>query len=211
MSKRIGYAVLMAWVLTAPTLAQAQEQGQDLTRDRSLIDAAFATLSDVQNASFDGNREYCGMIGRNARGKLVVTRPRAGKATSCRPKSFSFLRGDIEYLASYHTHGGHDPDHDSEVPSVDDLYADGVEGVIGFVATPGGRLWVTDPARDEVRLICGPRCLPVDAQYKQADDGTVRQRYTASELHARAQHIERYSDQNFARNRHHDRSRGLDE
>jgi len=134
-------------------------------------------------------REHCGMIGRNQQGNLVTTKPRVGSAGSCQPKGLSRLRGKVEELASYHTHGAHDPRMDAEVPSLTDLRADEADGVIGFVSTPGGRLWVIEPEYDRVRLICGPGCLPVDANYDPRDTGRVRKSYTSEQLIGRAKEM----------------------
>jgi len=97
---RLTLGTSAALVLAAcafQTPAQAQE--------RDLIETARATLAGIQTRSFSQNREFCGLIGRNAQGKLVITRPRQGSLDGCRPKSFFFLN-DVEVLASYHTHGG---------------------------------------------------------------------------------------------------------
>lgn len=158
--------------------------------DPELVDAAKKTLAGIQTSSITRNREYCGSIGRNGAGDIVITRPNAGRQHSCRPRSFSVLRTDIEDIAVYHTHGGFDPEVDSEIPSLEDLRADQAEGVIGFVATPGGRLWVTDPDNDRVRLLCGRGCLPSDKRYDPAATGKIRKIYTARQLLRRQQGLD---------------------
>jgi len=163
----------VALCLAAPAHAQ----------DADLVSAAKTTLAGIQNNSFNANREYCGMIGRNSAGQIVITRPRKGRRDSCLPRPFR--TNDVEVLASYHTHGSHDPGADAEVPSLDDLRADTDEGVIGFVATPGGRFWKTDPDTNSVSLICNVGCLPKDPDYDPRDEGRVRSRYTAAQLDAR--------------------------
>ncbi|WP_299303165.1 DUF4329 domain-containing protein [uncultured Litoreibacter sp.] len=163
----------LALCLAAPAHAQ----------DADLISAAKSTLASIQDNSFNADREYCGMIGRNSAGNIVITRPRKGRRDSCLPRPFR--TNDVDVLASYHTHGSHDPGADAEVPSLDDLRADKEEGVIGFVATPGGRFWKTEPNTDSVRLICGVGCLPTDPDYDPSDEGRVRSSYTAAQLDAR--------------------------
>ena len=158
------------------TPAQAQE--------RDLIETARATLAGIQTRSFSQNREFCGLIGRNAQGKLVITRPRQGSLDGCRPKSFFFLN-DVEVLASYHTHGGHLPDVSVEVPSTFDLEADADEGIFGFVSTPGGRFWIIEPEQDRVRMLCGMGCLPRDPTYDVASDELLQPIYTRRQLEDR--------------------------
>ncbi len=177
MTKRI------LWIGLALCLASpAQPQ------DAELIEAARTTLAGIQSNSFAADREYCGMIGRNRQGHIVITRPRKGRRDSCLPRPFR--TNDVDVLASYHTHGSHDPGADAEVPSLDDLRADQSEGVIGFVSTPGGKFWVTEPDKDAVRMLCNTGCLPMDADYNAADEGRVRQRYTAAQLLDREEGID---------------------
>lgn len=157
-------------------------------QDKDLINAAKSTLAGIQGNSFSADREYCGMLGRNAAGKIVITRPRKGRRDSCLPRSFR--TDDVEVLASYHTHGSYDPDADAEVPSLGDLRADQDEGVFGFVSTPGGKFWVTQPDKDSVRMLCGNGCLPADADYDPSDEGRVRTSYTAAQLQDREDGID---------------------
>lgn len=163
-------AIAIAVILSSPAYAQSND----------LIDAAKTTLADIQNNSFAANREYCGMIGRNEAGQLVITRPRKGRRDSCLPRPFR--TNDIKVLASYHTHGSYDFDADAEVPSVDDFDADRDEGVLGFVATPGGRFWMLDPERGTIRQICGIGCLPKDPDFEQGVAGRIPKTFTRAQL-----------------------------
>ncbi len=166
--------VALALGIAAPVTAQ----------DQDVIEAARVTLAGIQNDSFSKNREICGLIGRNAQGNLVVTRPRKGSAEGCRPRSFFIFR-DIEVLASYHTHGAHIPGETVEVPSTYDLDADAEEGIYGFVSTPGGRFWIIEPEKDRVRMLCGMGCLPRDPNYDVASSEQLRAVYTGAELEQR--------------------------
>jgi len=171
---KIGIATVLALAAGAfHTPAQAQE--------RDLIETARATLAGIQSRSFSQNREFCGLIGRTVQGNLVITRPRQGGPDGCRPKSFFFLN-KIEVLASYHTHGAHLPNETVEVPSTFDLEADAEEGIFGFVSTPGGRFWIIEPAKDQVRMLCGMGCLPQDPTYDVASDEPLQTIYTWQEL-----------------------------
>ncbi len=172
----IGTAAVLALAVCAPH-APAQAQESDL------IETARATLAGIQSRSFSQNREFCGLIGRNAQGKLVITRPRRGSQDGCRPKSF--FRSDIEVLASFHTHGAHMADETVEVPSTLDLEADAEEGIYGFVSTPGGRFWIIEPEKDRVRMLCDIGCLPQDPSYDVASDEPLKSIYTWAELQDR--------------------------
>ncbi|MEP3347673.1 MAG: DUF4329 domain-containing protein [Litoreibacter sp.] len=156
-----------------------------LGEDARLRAAARQVLTGLQSRSFNTGREYCGLLGRNEDGAIVSTRPRKGNADSCRPHEF---RGrGIVALASYHTHGSYDHDADSEVPSFSDLSADIDEGLIGFVATPGGRFWVNLPDQAISRQVCGIRCLPQDRHFQQGDWGLINTQYTLRQLQQRRQ------------------------
>lgn len=147
---------------------------------RDVIEAAQVTLSSIQAKSFTQNREYCGLIGRNAEGTLLATRPRKGREDSCLPRLF--FQRDIEVLASYHTHGGQLSGQTVELPSSYDLQADAEEEIFGFVSTPGGRFWVTEPLKNRVRMLCDAGCLPQDPAYDATLDTDLKPLYTAQEL-----------------------------
>ncbi len=168
----LKYVAAIATLMMGALPAQAQ--------DAKLIEAARVTLAGIQNNSFSANREYCGMIGRNSAGSLVVTRPRKGRQDSCLPRNFR--SNDIEVLASYHTHGSYDYEADAEVPSVDDFDADSDEGVIGFVSTPGGRFWIILPERGLVKQLCGIGCLPQDPDFERGVAGKIPKQFTRNQL-----------------------------
>jgi len=171
---KFRHTLLLTALLTTPLQAQ----------DRDLVQAAKGILTILQGNSFAANREYCGLIGENAQGQLVSTGPRKGRVDSCAPRDFH--SNDIEPIASFHTHGAYDQDVDAEVPSLGDLNADTDEGLrYGFVSSPGGRFWVIDTAKQEVRLICDLGCLPPDPRFMKGDFGPVQSRYTRRDLEER--------------------------
>jgi hypothetical protein len=176
---RLKSGVTAALFIAATAFAaSATAQQQDV------IEVARNTLAGIQNTSFVKNREFCGLIGRNGQGNLVITRPRQGSQDGCRPKSF-FIFSDVEVLASYHTHGAYIADETVEVPSTYDLDADADEGIYGFVATPGGRFWIIEPEKDQVRMLCGMGCLPRDPNYDVALSEALQPIYTGRELETR--------------------------
>ncbi|MCP3972651.1 MAG: DUF4329 domain-containing protein [Rhodobacteraceae bacterium] len=171
---RLGLAVLVLAMLGATQPAAAQ--------DRSVSELARRVLSAAQAGSFRSNREYCGTIGFNAAGHLVASHARRGGRDHCLPED---PPGAVMVVASFHTHAGFDPDADSEVPSVDDVLGDRYEGLHGYVATPGGRVWFIDGQAGTVRQLCGRGCLPTDPDFEPQVFGPVAQRYTLRALRRR--------------------------
>lgn len=139
---------------------------------------ARKTLSALQAQSFAKQREFCGYIGYNSKGELIATPAVGGDIASCNP----ILPLDFAPTASYHTHGGFDPEYISEVPSDIDLDGDRSERVNGYIATPGGRFWFVDSNRMEVRQLCGAACLPVAPNFVKGADGYIALRYSRDAL-----------------------------
>ncbi len=156
------------------------------TAAQSPNELAFARqlLEDLQMQSFEKNREFCGIIGINSDNQLVASKPRRGGRGSCQPQD---PRRVVEIIASFHTHAGFDDSYDSEVPSSDDVIGDMEEGLDGYIATPGGRLWFVDGQTGTSRQICGLGCLPQDEDFEPNVYGPVKQRYTSGELERREQ------------------------
>lgn len=172
------------WSFVISGLAMLCAPMSGAAQDQALVTAAKAILDSVQANSFAANREYCGLLGFNQAGQIVATRPRKGRRDSCIPRDF--FDAEIEPIASYHTHGAYDPEADAEVPSLGDLDADTEEGLeYGFMSSPGGRFWVIDPARAEVRQICGVGCMVQDPNFSAGDHGPIAQRYSRDALLAR--------------------------
>lgn len=170
---RILYlVVLLCLPMCLPVVAQAQT---DL--EVSLVKRIFAVQ---QLKSFEANREYCGYLYIDRRGKLVGGPVAVGTHTSCLPLS---PQGRI--VASWHTHGNADPEAWSETPSVQDMVSDIHENVGGYVGTPGGRLWYIDSGQERTWQICGIGCLPADPSFRRGPPGRVRPSYTLPELRIR--------------------------
>ena len=62
------------------------------------------------------------------------------------------------------------------------MEADEDEGIDGYVATPGGRLWYIDTEDMIATQICGLNCLPRDGRFVKGADGRVERSYTYEEL-----------------------------
>ncbi|KMW58717.1 hypothetical protein AIOL_003696 [Candidatus Rhodobacter oscarellae] len=170
MLARIAATSLALWLgLALPGAAQLSDE----------LALARQVLASVQAASFDRNREFCGMLGRTKDGRLVASKPRRGRRVSCLPRR-PFRAKTL--VASYHTHGAYKQNADGEVPSLDDVLGDMDDGVDGYLATPGGRFWYIDGTTGVSRQICGLGCLPQDPGFIPGAWGPVRKVYTLEQL-----------------------------
>lgn len=133
----------------------------------------------VQTQSFETGREYCGYVGLDADGNYVATPPKRGRKNSCRPDD---VPDDFTQIASYHTHGSYSEDHDSEIPSVEDIEADIYEGHDGYIATPGGRIWFIDGYKMTAKVLCGENCVRADENYVAEVDLDTGRTYTLAEI-----------------------------
>ena len=156
---------------------------------RTPAETEFAkqTLNALQEKSFGDNREYCGLIGVDAQGEFVATKPVRGEEDGCEPEEPG---KHIGLLASYHTHAAFSDDFDSERPSTIDLEADVIEGIDGYVATPGGRFWFNDALAKETHMICGSFCLKHDQDYEPFDEVPLESIYSLEELKLRDTEVE---------------------
>lgn len=162
---------LISTLIFLPHITLAQS-----AQEEEIIKQLFANLNPQ---SIEENVEFCGYIGQNTDGELAVTPPTKGEPGSCYaddPVSLELI------FASYHTHGAYSYDYSSELPSGNDMEADEQEGIDGWVATPGGRLWYIDTTDMITRQICGLGCLPADPNFVAGDDGRILESYTYDEL-----------------------------
>jgi len=171
---RLSLLLALFVLLSVPHDAFAQT-----AREQAL---AKQVLRDLQARSVQGNREFCGVIGQDSAGRLVVSRVVRGSRARCR---YPNAPAGTRLVATFHTHGAFLERFDNEVPSVLDVYADMATGTNGYVSTPGGRFWVVNGRTGTVRLICGPKCLPWDPRYIPNLAGPVASRYTLEQLKQR--------------------------
>lgn len=162
-------ALTLLALLPTATFAQSAEE----------ITIARATLAALQGPSFEDNIEFCGYLGYDAEENLVPTPASKGDNESC---AYEGPEDGYVLVLSYHTHAAFDPEYSSEIPSVADIESDEAEGIDGFVATPGGRLWYVDTTDMIVRQICGLGCLPQDPDFIEGADGDIAISYTYEEL-----------------------------
>lgn len=146
------------------------------TPDPDVQAFAKTVLNDLQPASIQQQREFCGYIFREATGHLRSAAPRTGTVDAC-----DYGRAPITAIASYHTHGNHLAAYDSEIPSVDDAQASVDTGLGDYLATPGGRLWWIGADGISVQL-CGAGCMVADATYAPDPLLPVDSTYSLREL-----------------------------
>ena len=161
------------WALAAlcfPTLAQSQSREQ--------TDYMIEIFQDLQPLSFGKRREYCGFLCYDSEGRLTATEPVLGTEASC-PLDWP---GDMDVIASYHTHGAFDFAYHNELPSDTDMLSDQSLGVDGWIATPGGRLWYVDSDRMVTKQACGVGCLPIAPNFYKSQAGDIAKKYTYAEL-----------------------------
>ncbi|MCA8907810.1 MAG: DUF4329 domain-containing protein [Rhodospirillaceae bacterium] len=143
---------------------------------------ALRTLDALQHTSIAENREYCGYLGVDASGQVAATPAVPGTVDSCLPDE---PPEGFEIYASYHTHGAYSPDEDSEVPSYEDLQGDIEEGVDGYIATPGGRVWLNLYDDERAAQLCGPGCVFADPNFLECGAYPPQEEYTLDGLQAR--------------------------
>lgn len=139
-----------------------------------------SVLNNLQLKSFELGREFCGYLLLNSADDFDVTKIEKGKEGTCRADS---PEGDDLEIASFHTHGQFSPDYDSEYPSLDDVKADADEGIDGYVATPGGRVWYINGYTATATLLCDEGCIRADPNYVlDGQRPVVGQAYTLEDL-----------------------------
>ena len=143
---------------------------------------ARSILHGLQEASIRSNREYCGLIGRDALGRLIATEAVRGTRARCR---YPDPPPGTVVVASFHTHGAFLRNYDNEVPSVLDVMSEAASRTRGYISTPGGRFWMVDGRTGVSRLLCDARCLPWDPRYQPGLGGAVASKYSIDDLRRR--------------------------
>lgn len=157
-------------------------QGRVQPRTVAEVEFVISFLATLQERSITENLEYCGFIIVNSEGEVAASPPLQGQDDGCRPDEPA---DGADILASYHTHAAYAPDYDSEVPSYDDLRADVLEGIDGYVATPGGRVWYNSAKTKRATLLCGEGCIISDPKYRAEPDFPVADNYDLNGLQTR--------------------------
>lgn len=180
----IAFTLTLTACATVPIIAFPAERPQP----QSPAEISFITdiLNTLQARSITENREYCGYLGLTPTGDFAISPPKRGSKAGCRPDEPS---ADLRILASYHTHAAYAVQYDSEVPSFDDLEADIEEGVDGYIATPGGRIWFNDADGAQATMLCGLTCITADPNFRTEPDFRVLNSYTLDGLWDRQDYL----------------------
>ncbi|MEX0286769.1 MAG: DUF4329 domain-containing protein [Paracoccaceae bacterium] len=162
-------------MLAGPLSAQSQA----IRIPAKEVELVKRSLASPQRQSFARDREYCAYLGRLSNGRLKVTAYNEGGRNGCTP-----LRpgGGFRPIASIHTHGAYDPRVPAEFPTTLDMDMDRAEGINGYVATPGGRLWYLDSRSGVAVQLCSIGCLNRDPAFRPGDDGVIRRSYSYDQL-----------------------------
>ncbi|MEO0693334.1 MAG: DUF4329 domain-containing protein [Pseudomonadota bacterium] len=151
----------------------------DLAREDAY---ARAFLDILQERTLSTGREYCGYFGYDAEGRIVATPARRGRIASCLPPVPPV---DMDVFASFHTHGSFNRNYFNETPSSDDIITDRAEGIIGYVSTPGGRIWRVDGPGAFAEQVCGLACVHSDPNFVPGSDGDIPDTLTLREIRRR--------------------------
>jgi|GEM_PF-355533 len=143
------------------------------------IEFVKAHLDSLQEKSFRENREYCGYIFEDGKGGYRAGKSREGTESGC---GVGLKNTPYKVVASFHTHGAYLSQYENELPSPDDLLNDMVDGLDGYISTPGGRVWFTDASRDAALLICDEGCVTMDKNYVRDESRKIKERYTLREI-----------------------------
>ena len=157
--------------LIVPVAVSAQS-----AEELALVREIFANLNPQSVAE---NKEFCGYIGLDDNGNWAFSEPTPGDSDSCLaddPTNINVI------TTSYHTHAAFSPEYSSEFPSGADMEGDEEEGIDGWVATPGGRLWYIDTEEMIARQVCGIGCIPSDPNFVAGDSGIIEQSYSYDDL-----------------------------
>jgi hypothetical protein len=164
-------SALFLAALAVPHAAPAQSSDE--------VQRVIRHFQALQHLSFEYDREYCGYIGWDAHESIVFSPPVLGHQNSCTPH---YPDDDITVFASYHTHGAFDPEVPAEFPTVLDMESDEDEGIDGYIATPGGRLWYVDTDSMTVTQLCGLGCVAQDPNFQPGLDGPIAPSYSYNAL-----------------------------
>jgi len=148
----------LALAATALILVATQANAQEISQ--RFLSNFFAPL---QELSIANKREYCGYFGLNDDDELIASKATKGEEDGCLADEPGPEM--VEILASYHTHGAFHYEADAETPSTADLEADIEEEVDGYVATPGGRIWMNDVDKELAIMMCDRNCTVSDPNY----------------------------------------------
>ncbi len=158
-------------LLLCPALAPAQQADE--------VAYVKALMTRIQPVSFAKSKELCGLLGRNTKGNLGTSDIRIGTYDGC---YIPPVPDKLDVIATFHTHSTYSRTYLSEFPSIQDIEADIYNGLDGYIATPGGRLWFHDISERRVTQICSTGCLPQDPRFDKEDHDPAKISYSYAEM-----------------------------
>ncbi|MFQ6552968.1 DUF4329 domain-containing protein [Aestuariibius insulae] len=153
--------------------------GPALAQQADEIAYMKTVLTRIQAVSFDRNKELCGVLGRTSTGRLGTSDIHVGSYDTCLIPAFP---DKLDIIATFHTHSTYSPNYASEFPSIQDIDADIANGLDGYIATPGGRLWFHDINERRVIQICSTGCLPQDPGFAKETADPSKLSYSYAEM-----------------------------
>ena len=150
--RAVGIGVGLGIAAIAVSSGSGGEDG--VPRFAARNDAAFSVLNDINPVSVRQNIEHGGWIYRNADNSFGYTDPVAGTVSMVNiGNPATAVPAGTAASASYHTHGGPDPRFDNENFSPQDLAADRLAGVDGYLGTPAGFMKLHDRETGSIRVL----------------------------------------------------------
>ena len=140
---------------------------------------ALAHFDKIQPKSIRENRAYCGLIGFDSEGILKATPAEPGTGRSCQPTP---VPTGFEILATYRTLGAFGGMTGGELPAAAHLETDFAQRLDGYVATPGGRVWLNLASERLTYQVCGRGCVPSDAAAHPCKKFAPKVEYTVLQL-----------------------------
>jgi len=150
-SRGVGIGVGLA----AAAVAVSSGGGDDgVPRFAVRNSAARGVLNRINPVSVRKNVEHGGWVYRNADNTFSYTRPVEGTVSSVNiGNPGRVVPNGTVASASYHTHGGPDPRYDNENFSPQDLRADRLVGLDGYLGTPAGFMKLHDVETDTISVV----------------------------------------------------------
>jgi len=140
--------------VAAAALSSGDSDRDSAQRFRVRDNAARTVLNEINPVSVRENREHGGWVFRNADNTFGFTEPVAGSVASVNlGDPVTSVPPGTRADASYHTHGGPDPRFDNENFSPQDLAADRIVGVDGYLGTPAGFMKLHLHRTGEIRVL----------------------------------------------------------